>query len=80
MNSFYVLVTHNTNPILPPLLIEKNYGKHKVSDGTYGNLMLISGDPDSIVNYVQQHHHIWLGFHDTSTPEQPRLELWVRNN
>lgn len=78
MNSFYVLVTQQTQPILPPLFIEKNYGRHYASGGTFGDLLLVSGDPDSIVSYIEKHQQIWLGFHDTTTPEHPELELWSK--
>lgn len=80
MNSFYVLVTADILPILPPLFIKKNYGRHYVRQSTYGDLILVSGDADSICDFIKQHQQIWLGFHDTSTPEKPSLELWVNQH
>lgn len=80
MNSFYVLVMHDTLPILPPLFIEKNYGRHHVKQGVFGDLMLVTGDADSIYEYIKQHQQIWLGFHDTFTPEKPNLECWVNQH
>lgn len=77
MHKIYILIDKFTKPILPPLLIERDYGKYEVDEYTHGRLCLVSGDADSIANYVTQHQQIWLGFLDSVTEDNILLEYWT---
>jgi hypothetical protein len=79
MHSLYIFMDKFTRPILPPLFVEKDCGKYIVNNGTndiIGKVFLVSGKPDDIFKFIDSHTKIWIGFHDTSTEKEMRLELW----
>lgn len=78
MHKLFVFMDKFTKPILPPLLVEKDCGKYFLPTGINGRVYMISGDFQSLYNFINSHNEIWMGFLDSSTEEEVHLERWVR--
>ena len=78
MHSMFVFMDKFTNPILPPLLIEKDCGKYINGDGITGRVYLVSGHFNDLFAFINSHQQIWIGFHDSCDEIDVNLEKWVK--
>jgi len=77
MYSLYVFLDRYTKPIVPPLVLEKDYGRYIINENKSGRVCLVRGNFEQIFNYIKSHNEIYLGFHDSCIDECVYLEKWV---
>ena len=78
----FILRNDKVNWILPPMVVIKNYGKHITKTGDEGELLLVKGPSEKIIEWANRHDYIWMGIPLTEDYEKDKynLTLWYRPN